>query len=73
MKKILIVLVLVSLTLALTGCARHTAAECQTNWLAGYTWGTPEDTIFSIMNHEWPPESIGGILKECLEDGWTPN
>lgn len=33
--------------------------------------GYEQETVTMLLNQEWPPDSIGFAVKECVNDGWT--
>jgi len=68
MKKLMLVL----FVLMIVGCSTGPSDEaCQLNWDAMEVERGSEALIAGmIMNTEHIPDSIGFVLKECLESGW---
>lgn len=67
MKKMLIVLVLMVLLVA---CG-PSDADCDSAWRQmDVEVGDESSTVSLVLNNNWPPDSIGFAIKECVESGW---
>ena len=86
MKKLVFVLVVITLLLAACGGTTrhgvkvrapkmyggHTGAECALNWDHGDVDAGDEAFIVNlILNTKHAPDSVGAALEECINGGWT--
>ena len=68
MKKLVFILVL--LALILTACG-PSDADCDLAWdQLDVDPGEEGTTMNMAMNKNWPPDSVGFRIKECIESGW---
>ena len=70
MKARLLGLVIV-LVLALSACGGPDAEVCQLNWNSMEVEAGDEGFYVNlVLNSEWAPDSVGSVIKECIQDGW---
>jgi len=69
MKKLVFMLVVIAVLLVACG---PTDADCDSAWRQLDVEPGDEGTIMSLLiNQEWPPDSVGAAVKNCIETGWT--
>lgn len=69
MKKLLVIALVIMIFL--TACGPSDAI-CNGAWYQmDVAPGQGNLAMNMILNSEWPPDSVGHTLKECVEHGWT--
>ena len=70
MKKLFALLIMV---LLLTACGGPDHAVCDYNWDSWMEDTTIDESVAinMVLNNNWPPDSVGAFIQECVEDGWT--
>jgi len=73
MKKVVLIAVLVSL---LVGACGLDAKKCQLNWdnmeVVDPAGENKALRIKQLRYWEWPPNTLGSYLQECIREGWLP-
>ena len=77
----MVTLAFLAVALALAGCVSggggggYTGVSkdvaCANAWAQADV--KPEDAnwfVSEVLNRDWPPDSVGAAVKECIQDGW---
>ena len=68
MKKLVFVLIVIAMLLVACG---PTDADCDSAWRQlDVEPGDEALSINMVLNNNWPPDSIGYAVKECVESRW---
>ena len=68
MKKLVFMLVVIVILLVACGPSDF---ECNSYWRQMKVKpGTEAFTVSQVLNTEWPPDSVGDAVKNCIETGW---